>query len=286
MDTTVGVGYGSSDRERSWFAAYVRHAARRTDHRSGAVRRRVAAWLVDLVLGLFFPDRSGSALLPTPSEVVEAMWEQLRDGTLVAAFSVSLLRARDRLRACARRRLDRRPGDGTVPADRGDAARLRGRGAHVPLSDLGAPGRDVVRASAWYGPVLVVFIAGLPYVILNMSEGVRDVSKELRDMAAAYEVPRDRVMRTPDPSFAQPVLLRLAPLRPGERLEGTDPRRGVRGDVRRRVAHHGDARLRRLRGRRGIRDLFRAVLDRGRAARLRAAVPAGLPLEADDGAER
>ncbi|HEX4942302.1 MAG TPA: ABC transporter permease subunit, partial [Actinomycetota bacterium] len=48
---------------------------------------------------------------------------------------------------------------------------------------------------AWYGPVLVVFIAGLPYVILNMSEGVRDVSKELRDMAAAYEVPRDRVMR-------------------------------------------------------------------------------------------
>jgi NitT/TauT family transport system permease protein len=28
-----------------------------------------------------------------------------------------------------------------------------------------------------------------------MSEGVQDVSKELRDMAAAYEVPRDRVMR-------------------------------------------------------------------------------------------
>jgi NitT/TauT family transport system permease protein len=45
------------------------------------------------------------------------------------------------------------------------------------------------------GPVLVVFIAGLPYVILNASEGVRDVSKELRDMAGAYEVPRERVLR-------------------------------------------------------------------------------------------
>ena len=45
------------------------------------------------------------------------------------------------------------------------------------------------------GPVIVVVIAAIPYVMLNISEGVRDVSKDLRDMASAYDVPRSRVMR-------------------------------------------------------------------------------------------
>jgi NitT/TauT family transport system permease protein len=45
------------------------------------------------------------------------------------------------------------------------------------------------------GPFVVVVIAALPYVIINMAEGVRDVSKELRDMATSYDVPNSRVLR-------------------------------------------------------------------------------------------
>src|SRR5688500_7787853 len=91
MDTTVGSGSVVRSK-RSWFQrTFVTPSAARIT----APVLFIVAWqlrLVDLVLGLFFPDRSGSALLPTPTEVVEAMWEQLLDGTLVAAFSVSLLR--------------------------------------------------------------------------------------------------------------------------------------------------------------------------------------------------
>ena len=119
--------------------------------------------------------------------------EQLRDGSLVEAFSVSLLRLAigfslalvvGSVVVC----------DGDVAAHRGHVPRLRRRGAHVPVPHLG------LLVAIWFGfgpigPVLVVFIAGLPYVMLNASEGVRDVSKELRDMATAYEVPRNRTLR-------------------------------------------------------------------------------------------
>ena len=130
-----------------------------------------------------------------PPEVVEAMWEQLPDGSLVGSVLASACQARDRLPPRARRRLDRRPGDGGVAAHRGDVPRLRGRGAHVPLPDLGAPGRDVVRVRP-LGPVLVVFIAALPYVILNIVGGrPRCLEGAPRHGALRTSVPRDREMR-------------------------------------------------------------------------------------------
>jgi ABC-type nitrate/sulfonate/bicarbonate transport system permease component len=45
------------------------------------------------------------------------------------------------------------------------------------------------------GPVIVVAIAAVPYVAINIAEGVRDVPRDLRDMAAAYDVPPRRVVR-------------------------------------------------------------------------------------------
>lgn len=193
MDTTVTSG--SVVRSgRSWFQrTFVTPRAARIT----APVLFLVAWqlrLVDLVLGLLFPDRSASALLPTPTEVVEAMWEQLLDGTLVAAFSVSLLRLAIGFALAL-----------TVGSIVGLAMGLSPR-IEAMLHDFVIVGLTFPYliwgllvamwwGYAWYGPVLVVFIAGLPYVILNMSEGVHDVSKELRDMAAAYEVPRDRVMR-------------------------------------------------------------------------------------------
>jgi NitT/TauT family transport system permease protein len=52
----------------------------------------------------------------------------------------------------------------------------------------------------WFGlgdlaPIITVILAALPFVILNTFEGVRDVPKELVDMAKAYGVSRVKTMR-------------------------------------------------------------------------------------------
>ena len=45
------------------------------------------------------------------------------------------------------------------------------------------------------GPILAAFLAGVPFVIVNVREGVRNTPKDLFDMASAFGVPRDRVTR-------------------------------------------------------------------------------------------
>ncbi len=44
-------------------------------------------------------------------------------------------------------------------------------------------------------PVLTVIAAGIPFVIINVREGVRNTPKELIDMAKAFEVPDNRITR-------------------------------------------------------------------------------------------
>ena len=135
-----------------------------------------------------------SRILPMPADVVEAMWEQLRDGSLLDAFSVSLVRLAIGFALAL-----------VVGSVLGLAMGMSPR-IEAMLHDFVVVGLTFpyliwgLLVAMWFGfgpigPVLVVFIAGLPYVILNASEGVRDVSKELRDMATAYEVPRERVLR-------------------------------------------------------------------------------------------
>lgn len=135
-----------------------------------------------------------SRILPMPVEVAEAMWEQLRDGSLLEAFSVSLVRLAIGFSLAL-----------VVGSVIGLAMGMSPR-IEAMLHDFVVVGLTFpyliwgLLVAMWFGfgpigPILVVFIAGLPYVILNASEGVRDVSKELRDMATAYEVPRERVLR-------------------------------------------------------------------------------------------
>jgi ABC-type nitrate/sulfonate/bicarbonate transport system permease component len=183
MDTTVSSGRVVRSK-RSWFQrTFVTPRA-----------ARVTAPVLFLVGWQLIAQGSESRLLPLPADVVEAMWEQLRDGTLVEAFSVSLLRLASGFALAL-----------VVGSIVGLAMGLSPR-VEAMLHDFVIVGLTFPYliwgllvamwwGYAWYGTVLVVFIAGLPYVIMNMSEGVRDVSKELRDMATAYEVPRDRVMR-------------------------------------------------------------------------------------------
>lgn len=45
------------------------------------------------------------------------------------------------------------------------------------------------------GPFLATILAGIPFVIINVREGVRNTPKELFDMARSFDVPRNRMTR-------------------------------------------------------------------------------------------
>lgn len=45
------------------------------------------------------------------------------------------------------------------------------------------------------GPVLATILAGIPFIIINVREGVRNTPKELFDMARSFDVPRNRMTR-------------------------------------------------------------------------------------------
>lgn len=171
-------------RRRSW--------ARRTLLTPRAAR--ITAPLVFLIAWQLIAPMIPSRILPMPAEVLEAMWEQLRDGSLLENFSISLARLAVGFALAL-----------VVGSVAGLAMGMSPR-IEAMLHDFVVVGLAFpyliwgLLVAMWFGfgpigPVLVVLIAGLPYVILNASEGVRDVSKELRDMAAAYEVPRERVLR-------------------------------------------------------------------------------------------
>lgn len=44
-------------------------------------------------------------------------------------------------------------------------------------------------------PILTVILAGIPFVIINVREGVRNTPKELVDMAKAFDVPDNKITR-------------------------------------------------------------------------------------------
>jgi ABC-type nitrate/sulfonate/bicarbonate transport system permease component len=135
-----------------------------------------------------------SRILPMPAEVLEAMIEQVRDGTLFESFSVSLARLGLGFAVALIVGLVIGVAMGMSPSLEAVLHDFVVVGLTFPYLIWG------LLVAMWFGfegqgPVIVVFIAALPYVMVNASEGVRDVSKELIDMAAAYDVPRGRVLR-------------------------------------------------------------------------------------------
>jgi ABC-type nitrate/sulfonate/bicarbonate transport system permease component len=135
-----------------------------------------------------------SRILPMPADVAEAMFEQARDGTLIDNFSVSLGRLGIGFALAL-------GVGGVLGLAMGLSARVEALLHDFVIVGLTFPYLIWgLLAAMWFGfdgrgPVFVVFIAATPYVIINAAEGVRDVSKELRDMATAYEVPGRRVIR-------------------------------------------------------------------------------------------
>jgi NitT/TauT family transport system permease protein len=155
---------------------------------------RITAPLLFLLLWQLIAPLIPSRILPMPADVAREMWELLLDGTVAEAFSISLSRlalgfALALLAGSA------------IGLAMGMSPRIE-----ALLHDFVVVGLTFpyliwgLLVAIWVGfegqgPIIVVFIAALPYVAINTSEGVRDVSKELRDMAAAYDVPNGRVVR-------------------------------------------------------------------------------------------
>jgi ABC-type nitrate/sulfonate/bicarbonate transport system permease component len=45
------------------------------------------------------------------------------------------------------------------------------------------------------GPIIAVVLTGLPFIVINVREGVRNTPKELFDMARSFQVPRKRIIK-------------------------------------------------------------------------------------------
>ena len=148
----------------------------------------VVAWQVSIPL---LP----TLLVPTPAEVGEFMWDEIRGDTLAPqtvyeAFATSLERLGARPADRVRDRHPDRAADGAV-------ARRR-TGSCTTSSSSGSRCRRSVWAliaAMWFGfgtiaPLITVVLAAWTFVVINVAEGVRNVPKDLIDMGRAYGVSR------------------------------------------------------------------------------------------------
>jgi NitT/TauT family transport system permease protein len=171
----------------SWWAQFSRAL---TTPRAARITFPIVFLLAWQLIAPLVPSR----ILPMPAEVAEEMWTMLTDGTVVDAFSVSLLRLLIGFSIAL-------VVGGALGLAMGVFPRINAMLHDFVVVGLTFPyliwGLLVAMwfGQAPYGPIIVVVVAALPYVMLNVSEGVRDLSKELRDMASTYEVPKGRVIR-------------------------------------------------------------------------------------------
>jgi len=136
----------------------------------------------------------GSRLLPMPADVATEIVDLAVEGTVWGAFGTSFVRLLLGLGAALVVGSVLGLLLGLSPTAEAFAHDFLIIGLTFPYLIWG------ILVSMWFGfgdigPIVVVFIAALPYVIVNTSEGVRDVPRDLVDMGNAYLVPRSRVLR-------------------------------------------------------------------------------------------
>ncbi|MEO8422529.1 MAG: ABC transporter permease [Actinomycetota bacterium] len=155
---------------------------------------RITAPILFLLAWQLLVPLSSSRIIPMPSGVVEEMIDMVKDGSVFGNFGISLTRLLIGFLLAL-------GVGGIVGLAMGVSPRIEAMLHDFVVVGLAFPYLIWgLLVAMWFGfgsqgPIIVVFIAALPYVILNASEGVRDVSKELRDMAHAYGVPPRREMR-------------------------------------------------------------------------------------------
>ncbi|HEX7099068.1 MAG TPA: ABC transporter permease [Acidimicrobiia bacterium] len=143
----------------------------------------------------FFP----TDLIPSPARVLQFMWDEVRGITLARAtvweaFGISLRRlSLGFLLAFAV----------GVPIGliMGVSRAIENFFQDFVVVGLAMPSLVwALLTGVWFGmgdgaPIVTVFLAAVPFVIINTFEGVRDVPKDLTDMARAFQVSRTRTMR-------------------------------------------------------------------------------------------
>jgi NitT/TauT family transport system permease protein len=160
---------------------------------------RILSPVLFLLVWQFVTPLLPTELIPMPSRVLEFMWEEIRGITVARtnvwqAFGISL----------------RRLGLGFLIAF----------AIGLPIGVLTGVSKWVDRMlrdfilvglampslvwallfGLWFGldsaaPILTVLLAAVPFVIINTQEGVRDVPRDLNDMARAFQVSRSHVVR-------------------------------------------------------------------------------------------
>ena len=155
---------------------------------------RVLAPLLLLAVWQFFGDRLDTLLLPTPVAVVQRVIDFARDGSVVEHFSISLGRLAVGF---------------AITVIAGTALGVA-MGVWKPVDAffrdfivIGISFPYIVWAFLLFmwvgygskGPIIVMVLQALPYVASNVAAGVKDVPKDLLDMARAYGVKRNTVLR-------------------------------------------------------------------------------------------
>lgn len=138
-------------------------------------------------------------LLPTPAEVAGFMWDEIRGDTLAPqtvyqAFGISLERLVIGLAIAFAI---------GIPAGllMGLSKKANWFAHDFVVVGLAMPSLVwALIAAMWFGygttaPIITVILAAVTFVAINIAEGVRNVPKDLIDMAAAYSVPRRDVIR-------------------------------------------------------------------------------------------
>jgi NitT/TauT family transport system permease protein len=184
--------------------ALRRAAARPLHGRVGRALRsprfaRVLSWVAFLVAWQLAIPLLPTLLVPTPAEVAEFMWDELRGDTLAPqtvyqAFGTSLGRLSVGLAIAF-----------AIGVPIGLLMGLS-KAANWALNDFVVTGLAMpslvwaLIAAMWFGfgttaPIITVVLAAVMFVVINIAEGVRNVPKDLLDMGTAYGVRRKDQIR-------------------------------------------------------------------------------------------
>lgn len=160
---------------------------------------RVLSVAVFLLSWQFLAPLLPTDLIPTPLRVLQFMWDEVRGVTLARenlyqAFGTSLRRLGLGFFLAI--------GIGTpIGLLMGLSRTIENFAQDFFVVGLAMPSLVwALLTGIWFGmgdtaPVVTVFLAALPFIVINTFEGVRDVSKELTDMALAFRVSRLRTLR-------------------------------------------------------------------------------------------
>jgi NitT/TauT family transport system permease protein len=140
-----------------------------------------------------------TALLPNPAEVAVFIWDELRADTIAKhnvyqTFGISLVRLAAGLSIALVL-------GSVIGLLMGRSRRITAFLADFVIADLNMPYLLwALLWSLWLGfsfwtPVFTIVLASVPFVITNVAEGVRNVPRELVDMAKSYGVDRRTVVR-------------------------------------------------------------------------------------------